>query len=142
MAVHEKSIVVDAPIHKVFSMWRNWESFPNFMSHVKEVRMLGNNMSHWKASIAGVEEQWDAETTEIESDKVIGWKSISGLKNNGEVKFDQVGDGTRITVHIEYDPPAGPFGEAAEAIYIGREFDQDLESDLNKFKKRVESQAA
>ncbi|MHB0999504.1 MAG: SRPBCC family protein [Armatimonadota bacterium] len=142
MAVHEKSVIVNAPVHNVFMMWRNWEDFPRFMSHVKEVKKLGGGKSHWKASIAGVEEEWDAETTGMQDDRLIGWKSINGLQNSGEVRFDDMGGSTKITVHIEYDPPAGPFGEAAEVVYVGREFDRDLEKDLQKFKSKVETKAA
>ena len=35
MAMHEKSVIVNAPVHEVFMMWRNFEDFPKFMSHVK-----------------------------------------------------------------------------------------------------------
>lgn len=139
MAVHEKSVEVTAPVHEVFLMWRNWENFPKFMSHVQEVKDLGDGKSHWKASIAGIEEEWDAETTRVETDRVIGWRSISGLENSGEVRFDAIGDDrTRVTVHIEYDPPASVLGDAAEALYVGGEFDEDLEEDLNHFRDRVE----
>lgn len=140
MAVHERSIEVDAPIHEVFLMWRNWDNFPAFMSHVKEVKELGGGKSHWRANIAGLDEEWDAETTRVETDRAIGWRSITGLDNSGEVRFDQAdGNRTRVTVHIEYNPPASVLGDAAEAVYVGREFDQDLQEDLDRFKERVEA---
>ena len=140
MAVHEKSVEVDAPIHEVFLMWRNWDNFPRFMSHVKEVKELGDGKSHWRANIAGLDEEWDAETTRLETDRAIGWKSISGLDNSGEVLFDPVDNNrTRVTVHIEYNPPASVLGDAAEAVYVGREFDDDLQEDLDHFRERVET---
>ncbi len=140
MAVHERSIDVNAPIHEVFLMWRNWENFPKFMSHVKEVRELGGGKSHWRANIAGIDEEWDAETTSVETDRVIGWRSITGLENSGEVRFDEAdGDRTRVTVRIEYDPPASVLGDAAEAVYVGREFDEGLQEDLDRFRARVEA---
>ncbi len=140
MAVHERSVEVDAPVHEVFLMWRNWSNFPKFMSHVKDVKDLGGGKSHWSANIAGIDEEWDAEITKMETDKVIGWRSISGLENSGEVRFDELdGNRTRVTVHIEYNPPASVLGDAAEALYVGGEFDEDLEEDLSRFKERVEA---
>lgn len=139
MAIHEKSIEVDAPVHEVFQMWRNFENFPNFMSHLKEVKMLDGVKSHWKARIAGLDEEWDAVTTKVEENRVIGWQSVSGLENSGEIRFEPMDNRTRITVHIEYTPPAGLLGRAAEAAYIGREFEEELEEDLEHFKAKAET---
>ena len=139
MAVHERSVEVDAPIHEVFLMWRNWDNFPRFMSHVKDVRQLGGVKSHWRVSVAGIDEEWDAETTRMDTDRAIAWKSVSGLEHTGEIRFDPLNDNrTRVTVHIEYDPPASVLGDAAEAVYVGREFDEGLKEDLDRFKSRVE----
>lgn len=139
MAVHEKSIVVDASPHKVFLIWSNYENFPKFMSHVKNVKMLDGDKSHWEGKVAGVDEEWDAKTTKKEEDKVIAWESISGLENSGEIRFEPAEEGTKITVHFEYNPPAGVLGDVAESVYVGREFDDSLEEDLKNFKKRVEA---
>ena len=139
MSVHDKSVVVDAPVHKVFEMWSNFEDFPQFMSHIKEVRMMESDKSHWKANIAGIDEEWDAKTTKMDQDKEIAWESISGVQNSGDIRFESVKGGTRINVHIEYEPPAGFVGKAVDAVYVGKDFDKDLQQDLNKFKETVES---
>jgi len=138
MSMHEKSVIVNAPVHEVFMMWRNFEDFPKFMSHVKEVKMLDGSVSHWKGRIAGLDEEWDAKTTKMEEDKAIAWESTCGFQNSGEVRFEQVDKGTRITVHFEYTPPVGALGKAAEAVYVGREFEESLEKDLKNFKHRAE----
>ena len=141
MSEHERSIVVDAPVHKCFRMWRNFENFPSFMSHVKEVKMQEDGMSHWRGKIAGIEQEWDAQTIRLEEDSLIAWTSTTGLHNGGEVKFEPIDEGTRITVHIDYTPPISIVGKAADAIYISRQFDEDLEHDLKNFKSSVEHSA-
>lgn len=142
MAVHEKSVIVDAPFHEVFRMWRNLENLPRFMSHVKEVKMLDGNRSHWKGTVAGIDQEWDAEITQLEENKVIAWRSISGFENSGEVRFEPVDGKTRITVTFDYEPPASILGDLAEVAYVGRKFDENLEEDLENFKRSVERQAA
>lgn len=138
MAVHERSIVVNAPVDKVYGMWSDWESFPKYMSAVEDVKVTGPNRSHWRARIGGIEEEWDAETTSQEPQRAISWRSVSGVKNRGDIHFDPVSNGTKITVHVEYDPPASILGDAAEAVYVGRRFEQSLEEDLNSFKETIE----
>lgn len=142
MAVHEKSIVVNAPVDEVFTMWRNFENFPQFMSHVKEVKVLEGDMSHWKGRIDGFDEEWDAKTTKLEENKTIAWDSTAGFENSGEIRFESADGGTRVTVHIEYTPPAGVLGRAAEAIYVGRSFEESMEEDLQRFKERAEGKLA
>ena len=142
MAVHEKSVVVDAPVHQVFHMWRNLENLPRFMSHVKEVKILDGNKSHWKGTVAGIDQEWDAEITKVEENSVIAWRSTSGFENSGEVRFEPVDGKTKITARFEYEPPASILGDAAEAIYVGRTFDEHLEEDLGNFKRSVERKAA
>lgn len=140
MSVHEKSVVVDAPVHDVFEMWRDFENFPQFMSHVKEVKVLDGGMSHWEGKVAGIDEEWDAKTTRMEEDKAIAWESTCGFQNRGEIRFEPADSGTKLTVHFEYTPPAGVLGGAAEALYVGREFDESLEHDLQHFKVHVEAE--
>ena len=142
MVVHEKSIVIDAPIHDVFRMWTRWEDFPQFMSHVKEVRTLDGGLTHWEGSVAGIPESWDARTTKMDEDNVIAWESVSGFANQGEIRFESEGDGTRLTVHFEYEPPAGVAGRAVEAVYVGKEFDDSLEHDLQHLKVKIEEARA
>ena len=56
-----KAIRINAPVEQVFAFWQNYDNFPQFMSHLKEVRDLGDGKSHWVASgPAGIPVEWDA----------------------------------------------------------------------------------
>src|ERR671917_2289559 len=111
-----ESIEVQAPVGEVFRYWSNFENFSNFMSNVEEVRMTGQDTSHWKVKgPLGKSVQFDAKTTEMDPGRGIGWSTVEGdVMTSGEARFEEVAPGrTRIEVTMNYsDPPGGRVGEA------------------------------
>ena len=64
--------------------WTQFEEFPRFMQGVEEVRQLDDTRLHWRASIAGKMEEWDAVIiTDQIPDQQVGWRSTSGSENSG-----------------------------------------------------------
>jgi uncharacterized membrane protein len=45
---------VAVPIRAAYNQWTQFEEFPRFMSGVREVRQLGDTMTHWVVEIGGV----------------------------------------------------------------------------------------
>ena len=43
----ESSVVVEAPVSRVYEYWRDLENLSNFMSNVEDVRSTGPGMTHW-----------------------------------------------------------------------------------------------
>ncbi len=128
-----KTINIDAPIERVFEFWKNADNFPSFMTNVREVRNLGDGRSLWTvAGPAGLSVKWNAVVTEFIPNKIIAWKSEPGssIANAGVVRFEpNNGDGTRVTIRMSYNPPAGAMGHAFAKIFGAnpkREMDQDL----------------
>lgn len=137
----EKSIRVKAPVEQVYTYWRNFANFPNFMEHVKEVRLLDadGKMSHWVLQgPLGTSAEFDAELTQDEPNRSIGWNSRDGsLESTGNVTFTPMDDNTLVHVVMQWGhPPAGPIGEAASRILQNP--DTMLEEDLQRFKDIVE----
>ena len=64
----EQSIDVNLPVRTVYNQWTQFEDFPKFMEGVEEVKQHGDKKLHWRANIAGKQEEWDAEITEQEPD--------------------------------------------------------------------------
>lgn len=137
--VHE-SIEVQAPLQDVFSYWSNFENFSSFMSNVEEVRMTGQDTSHWKVKgPLGKTVQFDAKTTEMDPGRGIGWNTVDGdVSTSGEARFEEIEPGrTRVDVTMNYsNPPGGAVGEAVANLISNPE--RNLKEDLQNFAKIVE----
>jgi len=128
---------------ELYALWRNFESFPDFMIHLEDVRATGEKTSHWKArGPLGMTVEWDAEIIEDVPGERISWRSVEGSKvdNSGSVRFVQApaGQGTEIHVDMHYSPPAGAVGATIAKIF-GEEPAIQLKDDLRRFKQIVET---
>jgi uncharacterized membrane protein len=137
--VHE-SVEVQAPVGDVFAYWSNFENFSNFMQNIEEVRMTGEDTSHWRVKgPLGKSVEFDAKTTEMDPNRGIGWNTIDGeVMTSGEVRFEEIlPDRTRVEVTMNYaHPPGGKVGEVvAEAISNPERI---MREDLQNFARLVE----
>lgn len=136
-----KTIHIEAPPDTVFGLWSNYENFPRFMSHVQEVRDLGNGRSHWVVrGPAGVPVEWDAEITEARRPEVLAWRSEPGstVQHGGTIRFEPDGSGTRVNVHMFYTPPAGMVGHAVASLF-NADPKRQMDDDLMRMKAFVET---
>lgn len=139
MATVTKSIDVNVPVRTAYNQWTQFESFPQFMGGVEEVRQQDDTNLHWKANVNGKTTEWDAVVTEQIPDERVAWKSISGTANSGVVTFHRLGeDLTRVTVQMEWEPQG--VAESAGAM-LGFD-DRQVQSDLENFKRFIESRGA
>ena len=134
------SVEVQARVDDVFRYWSNFENFPTFMSNVEEVRMTGEDTSHWSVKgPLGKSVRFEAKTTQMDPERGIGWNTIEGdAMTSGEARFEEVAPGrTRIDVTMNYsDPPGGKVGEAVANALSNPE--RNLREDLQNFAKIVE----
>lgn len=138
--VHE-SIEVQAPLQEVFTYWSNLENLSRIMSNVEEVRVMDQEMSHWRIKgPLGKTVEFDARTTEMSPERGIGWNSTgeNDVETSGQVRFEEVADGrTRIDVTMNYaDPPGGKIGEVAANALSNPE--REMREDLENFARRIE----
>jgi len=136
----QESVEVQAPVEDIFRYWSNFENFSNFMSNVEEVRMTGQDTSHWRVKgPLGKSVEFDAKTTEMDPNRGIGWNTVEGeVMTSGEVRFEEATPGcTRVDVTMNYaDPPGGKVGEVAANILSNPE--RNLREDLENFARIVE----
>ncbi|MFB3906251.1 MAG: SRPBCC family protein [Acidobacteriota bacterium] len=138
-----KTMTFNVPVEQVFQVWDNYESFPKFMTNVKEVRDLGNGRSHWVVSgPAGTTVEWDAEITRRIPNQVIAWKSLPGsrVQHSGIVQFRSLGeDRSKADIRLSYNPVAGAMGHFVASLF-GSDPKSELDQDLQRFKQLVEGE--
>jgi uncharacterized membrane protein len=132
----EESMDVHVPVRTAYNQWTQFEDFPQFMDGVKEIKQLTDTRLRWRAEIAGVEREWEAEINEQRPDERIAWQSLDGPRHAGVVTFHRLDDGlTRIMLQLEWEP-----GDAAEKIADWAGFvTQRVKDDLRRFKEFIES---
>ncbi|PVG82256.1 cyclase [Nocardioides gansuensis] len=135
MSVIEKSCEVDVPVRTAYDQWTQFETFPQFMEGVEEVKQLDDKHLHWKAEIAGVKREWDAEIVDQTPDERVTWRAVSGSKNDGTVSFAPAGaDHTRVTLRLDFEPE-GMMEKAGDMLNV---VDRRVEGDLERFKEFIE----
>jgi uncharacterized membrane protein len=139
MSTIEKSIDVQVPVHTAYNQWTQFESFPNFMEGVEEVRQVTDTRTHWKTRVAGATREFDAEIVEQQPDRKIAWHSVQGPNQGGVVTFQPVGgDHTRVALSMDF-APEGATEKIADATKL---VERRVEGDLKRFKEFIESRGA
>jgi uncharacterized membrane protein len=137
----QKTLYIEAPLDQVYAFWSNYENFPLFMSHVREVEDLGQGRSRWSVSgPGGVPLEWHASLTQQTPNEVIAWRSepASMLENAGIIRFSSRGSGTRVDLRFCYLPPAGGAGRAVAEL-LGSDPRAKLNEDLGRMKALLEA---
>jgi uncharacterized membrane protein len=136
MAEVKESIEVNVPVSIAYNQWTQFEEFPQFMENVESVTQLDDTHLRWIAEIGGKRDEWKAEITHQEPDKVIAWRAVEGRENSGRVEFEPVGsDRTRIDVMMTWEPE-GLVEAAADKVGVS---DRAVKVDLERFKDLIES---
>jgi uncharacterized membrane protein len=136
----DKAVHIHASVEEVFGFWSNYRLFPHFMTHLKEVRDLGNGKSHWVAEgPAGIPVSWDAEVTNCVRNELLAWRSLPGstVQTEGAVRFDSENGGTRVGIRMFYKPPGGVIGHYLAAL-LGADAKQDMDDDMVRLKSLIE----
>jgi uncharacterized membrane protein len=142
----QKAITVQAPVERVFEFFTQWENWPRWMSHVREVRVTSTTgdevRTHWVVDgPAGTTVRWDAVTTALDPNELIAWKSVEGsvIEHAGVTRFTPTADGaTTIDIKMSYNPPAGALGHAVATI-LGRDPKHQMDDDLARLKTTIET---
>lgn len=136
MSTITESVDVAVDVSTAYNQWTQFESFPQFMEGVDEIRQIDDTHLHWVTSIGGVTREFDATITEQRPDERVAWRSDDGPDHAGVITFHRLdGSTTRVTAQMDIDPEG--FGESvADKLGI---LDRRVKSDMRRFKEFIES---
>ena len=136
MGTITESIDVGVDVTTAYDQWTQFESFPQFMEGVDEVRQIDDTHLHWVTSVGPVTREFDATVTEQHPDERVAWKSDDGPEHAGVVTFHRLDDQTsKVTVQMDIDPEGFVENVADKAGIL----DQRVKGDLKRFKDFIES---
>lgn len=140
----EKCIVVNKPLHEIYSFWRNLENLPRVLPHLISVKPVTDKLSYWTAQPSGTRAMnWAAEIINDIPDRVIAWQSLpdSEVYTAGSVSFRKMpkDQGTEVRICMNYLPPLGKVGHMI-ATALGHSPELQIEEDLRQFKLMIESE--
>jgi uncharacterized membrane protein len=109
------AITIRRPTAEIYAFWRDLSNLPQIVKHPIAIATISQMESHWSVSAPGDRTvEWDALIINDHPDQLIAWRSRDGadVPNAGSVRFEPApdGDGTVVTVALEYDPPGGKLG--------------------------------
>ena len=135
-------VTIQASPDEVYRYWRDLENLPTFMRHVKSVKDLGDNRSHWVAKTAGIPIEWDAEIVDDDPGSMIAWRSVesAALRHAGIVRFTSADPrpGTIVEVEMEIRSPLGPLTRAFSNVF-DKLPEAQVEMDLRSLKQLLET---
>ena len=116
-----RTMTVEAPIERVYEFWSDFENFPRFMSHVREVTRTGPDRTHWVvAEPGGTTIEWDAVIADRVPNELISWRTVedSPVEHRGTVRFRPAGNGaTRVEVRMTYRPVGGALDHGIAELF-------------------------
>ncbi|GAA5041844.1 SRPBCC family protein [Streptomyces similanensis] len=136
MSTVKETVEVEVPVRIAYNQWTQFESFPNFMEGVEEIRQLDDRHNHWVTKVSGVKREFDTEIVDQLPDERITWRTTSGeTQQKGTVRFERVDDGhTRVELVMDIEP-SGMAEKAGDLLGVT---DRQIKGDMKRFKEYIE----
>ncbi len=145
-----KAVKIEERIHiartpaQLYTIWRDFQQLPAYVSDIESVRSLRPGVSHWVAKVPGGHRiEWDAELVNDLPNELIAWKTVANpdVAHAGSVHFHAAGDGTDMRIVIDYEPPGGTLSLMLEKFtrLFGLAPESKIKAELVQFKQKVEA---
>ncbi len=137
MSSTETTIDLDVPVEVAYRKWASLENLPDLLTVVDRIDTDDGEISHWTITLGPVTREFDARVTEVQAEKRIAWKSITGPEHAGVITFHRIDEHrSRISLQLDFEPDG-----IAESIAAGLQIvDSAIEYDLGAFKASIEQE--
>jgi len=139
----EKSIVLNAPVEKVFDYLADPHSNVDVIPGMVDVRDIEETPDHigmhfhWTYKMAGLKFEGETKVLEWERYRRVVTESTGGVKSRWYFTYGSAPSGSTLTVAVEYEVPMPVLGKLAEAV-VRRQNEKELDLLLSNVKARVE----
>lgn len=124
-----RSIVVEVPQPLAYAIWSDFACYPQFLPHVKEVRVADRRLV-FRETIGADDVELEAEIVEMTRNERIAWRRQNGPSHVAVVTTRKLsGERTEVILGVEYKLHAGERDVTASR----------LEQHLNHFKEFAEA---
>lgn len=143
----QKSIRIQAPVDEVFRLWDDFENFPRFMTHVRQVRPVSSGeeaKQRWRWTVSGptgTQLEFDSVVTAREENRLLAWRTEghAPVQHAGRVQFQDNGDdSTTVDIKMFYNPVIGAVGHAIAWLF-GSDPKHRMDEDLMRMKTYLET---
>ena len=139
-----KSIVIKAPVEKIFSYMGDARSNLEWLPGITEISDIREAPGHvgtrfrWAYKMAGL--RFEGETTLVEyvANSRMVTEGKGGITSRWQFDYTPVPGGTRLDVVVEYTVPVPVLGKLAEAAIRGQN-EREAELALSNVKAKMES---
>ncbi|HUG12004.1 MAG TPA: SRPBCC family protein [Opitutaceae bacterium] len=110
-----RAVTIRKPASELYAFWRDIENLERVIEAKVSITAVSADESHWKVTMPTGIVEWHSLIINDKPGALIAWRSREGtdVPNAGSVRFDAApgGEGTEVTVALEYDPPGGKLGK-------------------------------
>jgi uncharacterized protein YndB with AHSA1/START domain len=139
----ERSILINAPVEKVFAYINDPANLPEIwpsMIEAKEIERLpnGGNRFRWVYKMAGMRFEGSSEDTECVANERVVSETKGGIESTIAWLFQPEAGGTRATNVTDYTVPIPLLGKLAES-FIVRQNENEIKVLMANLKDRMEA---
>jgi len=137
MSRFRETIEVGVPVRAAYEQLTEFESYPEFMTGVKQVTQLSDTETHWVMDVDGRDREFNAQLTECRTDQRVAWQSSAGPLLFEVLTLRRMGtDRCQVIAELEADARAMMPSDTHAQEAMSRR----LKADLARFKNYVEQQ--
>jgi uncharacterized membrane protein len=113
------TIRIDAPVERVFEFFMNPENFSRVIARVKDIKNVGQGVSHWTLDEEPHSVQWESSLTRVIPNERIEWHSTPGssVESFGVVSCEPRNEGTLLHVSAVARWPSGAEDELVDDLH-------------------------
>ena len=145
MSKIKRSILIDAPVEKVFDYISDYQNWPNFYIGISDVRPQTEHTAQtgskfiYRSSMGSISFTVGTEFRDFVKNK--GWrgKSFKGVNHATNYELQEVEGKTRFTHEISFNIPFYLGGKIFDQFFMKSAFEKIVEGSLQNVKNQLES---